>query len=233
MLGGEGRFRADFTPQRLEFGYLRYQTVISGTILESTVSVNRQTDGRLDQNRPFDVLQTELSVVTATGLEVMATKTAGEHILTAGMEVYDERVDASRTFSLDGFTNPVRPRFPDDSRYTSLGLFLLDELSVGRLNISGGARYSRFRYKADASKNIINGIVVVPSSTETFDDITMKPRYHVVDRGPGNRVRPRCPWLPRALHIRPQRARPHRRRLRDLTRQRDNAWLTNRQLLGT
>ena len=173
LLGGEGRFRADFTPQRLEFGYLRYQTVISGTILESTVSVNRQTDGRLDQNRPFDVLQTELSVVTATGLEVMATKTAGEHILTAGMEVYDERVDASRTFSLDGVTNPVRPRFPDDSRYTSLGLFLLDELSVGRLNISGGARYSRFRYKADASKNIINGIVVVPSSTETFDDITM------------------------------------------------------------
>jgi len=49
LLGGDGLFRSAFDPQRLHFGYLRYQRGATGAFaaVQGTVSVNQQQDDRL------------------------------------------------------------------------------------------------------------------------------------------------------------------------------------------
>ncbi len=174
LLGGDGRVRADFEPQRLLFGYLRYERVFRDTFFDATVSINDQLDGRIDQRRPTSAVRRERNGVTAFGFESAVSRTLGNHLPTLGVELYHERVDASRSETLAGVTQPVRARFPDGSRYTSFGLFALDDLHAagGRLQLSVGGRYSAFRYRARASDNVIGGVPVVPDAEATFDDVT-------------------------------------------------------------
>lgn len=176
LLGGDGRVRADFTPQRLLFGYARYQTSFRETFFDATVSVNRQVDGRVDQRRPTDPISREESGVTAVGLESSATTLLGDHLLAVGLELYDEHVDAWETTTDAGVTNFVRPRFPDGARYTSFGLFATDEWGLlgDRLQLTAGTRFSAFRYAARAADNIIDGVPVVEDATETNSDLTFE-----------------------------------------------------------
>jgi len=174
LLGGDGRVVADFDPQQLTFGYLRYARFFASGFLEVTLSLNRQTDGRRDQRRPTDSLRTEHNRDTALGIEVIGSKTLGSHLFSGGIETYDEDVDASRTETSDGIAVAVRPRIPNGATYRSFGIFVLDEWSAvdDRLLLSGGARYSAFRYRARSADNIINGEAVVPDTRATFDDLT-------------------------------------------------------------
>lgn len=173
-LGGDGRVRADFTPQRLGFGYLRYERFFADTFVEATLSLNTQTDGRRDQRRPTSRLREEQNSDTVWGLEVTGSKVLDRHLLTGGLEIYRDSVDASRFETADGITSPVRPRVPNGARYTSFGLFLLDEWSAleGRLRVSGGARFSAFDYRARAADNVIGGEPVVPDTDASFTDVT-------------------------------------------------------------
>ena len=54
ILGGDGLFRSEFDPQRLGFGYVRYQRNATGpfAVLQGTFSFNQQQDDRLEQARP-------------------------------------------------------------------------------------------------------------------------------------------------------------------------------------
>ncbi|MFQ5745142.1 MAG: TonB-dependent receptor domain-containing protein [Acidobacteriota bacterium] len=175
LLGGDGRFRADFTPQRLEFGYLRYQDIFGDVLFQSTFSVNRQTDGRRSQTRPSSNLRRERNGVTSIGYETTASFSADAHLFSFGGEVFDEFLDTEKLETTpSGRTFPVRARFPNGARYTSVGIFLLDEWAAlpGRLQVSAGTRFSSFHFRADASDNLIDGEPVVPSSRETFTDLT-------------------------------------------------------------
>lgn len=174
LLGGDGRVVADFDPQQLTFGYLRYGRFSANAFLEVTLSLNRQTDGRRDQRRASDSLRTERNEDTAIGIEVIGSKTLGSHLFSGGIELYDEKVDAWRMQTSDGNAVAVRPRVPNGATYRSLGFFALDEWSAvdGRLLVSGGARYSAFRYRARSADNIINGADQVPDTRATFDDLT-------------------------------------------------------------
>lgn len=175
LLGGEGRVLASFGPQRLGFGYLRYERFLAETLLESTVSVNRQTDGRRDQRRPTSAIRDEKNSVTALGLETSVSTDLSSHLVSAGFEIYDERVDAERFETSNGVTEQIRGRFPDQARYTSLGVFLLDDFQAAsnRLNVALGARFSAFRYAVRAADNILNGAALVPDSTQNFNDLTL------------------------------------------------------------
>ncbi len=174
LLGGDGRLVAEFDPQQLTFGYLRYSRFFTNEFLEVTLSLNRQTDGRRDQRRPTDSLRTERNQDTALGIEVIGSKTFASHLLSGGVEVYDEDVDAARAQTSNGISVAVRPRVPNGATYRSLGFFVLDEWTAvgGRLLFSGGARYSAFRYRARSVDNIIGGEALVPDTQATFDDLT-------------------------------------------------------------
>ena len=175
LLGGDGRNIAAFKPQILDFGYARYQDVIGNDIfIEATYSVNRQTDGREDQRFPDSTLRIEENSVTAFGYEFMASSNAGEHLLSMGAEVYDEYIDSFRDEARGGEVTPVRPRVPNGSRYTSFGVFILDDWTAvaDRVQLTGGVRFSHFRAATNAEDNIIDGVPVVPTTKETFSDIT-------------------------------------------------------------
>ncbi len=175
LLGGEGRHIAAFKPQVLDFGYARYQDVVADDVfVEATFSVNRQTDGREDQRFSDSTLRIEESAVTAYGYEFMASSSASDHLISMGAEVYDEYVNSFRDEIKDGNVLPVRARVPNGSRYTSLGVFVLDDWALleDRMQLTGGVRFSYFRAATSAADNIIDGEPVVPDSEESFSDIT-------------------------------------------------------------
>jgi len=175
LVGGDGRNVAAFKPQILDFGYVRYQDVVRDDVfVEATFSINRQTDGREDQSRPGATLRIEQNAVTAFGYEFMASTSAEAHLLSLGAEVYDEYVDSFRDEVRPGSITPVRPRVPDGSRYTSAGVFFLDDWTAieDRMQVIGGVRFSYFRAATFAEDNIIDGEPVVPDSSATFSDVT-------------------------------------------------------------
>jgi outer membrane receptor protein involved in Fe transport len=174
LLGGDGRVRADFVPQRLTFGYVRYEKFFADTFIEAKVSLNTQTDGRRDQRRPTSALRIEENSDTVWGFEFNGSKSLDSHLLTGGVEVYRDSVDAVRSETSDGITESVRPRVPNGARYTSFGVFVLDEWSTldSRLRISGGLRFSAFEYTARASDNVVAGQMAVPDTEASFTDVT-------------------------------------------------------------
>lgn len=175
LLGGDGRMRADFRPQQLGFGYARYQDIFGEVLFESTFSANRQTDGRASQTRLTSDLSEELNRATSIGYQASASLSTGPHLVTVGGEVYDDFVDSSETeTTTDGETTPVRGRYPNGARYTSIGLFVLDEWSAipRRLQVSGGLRFSSFHFRTEAEDNLIGGVPVVPTASESFTDLT-------------------------------------------------------------
>ncbi len=174
LLGGDGRVRADFVPQRLNFGYVRYERFFTDTFVEAKISLNQQTDGRRDQRRPTSTLRVEQSSDTVWGLEVNGSKSLETHLVTGGIEVYRDTVDAVRAETSSGVTNAVRPRVPNGATYTSFGVFLLDEWTTinRRLRVSGGVRFSTFAYSARAADNVIAGLELVPDTEANFTDLT-------------------------------------------------------------
>lgn len=180
LLGGQGRVAADFDPQTLTFGYLRYDQYFADTFFEVTASYNRQTDGRFDQRRPTSTPSRELNSDSVLGLETTVSRGFGPHLLTAGAEVYRDEVDAYLADVVDGVEVPVRPGVPDGANYTSLGFFAMDEWSTlgDRLQVSGGLRYSAFWYSARAADNVIDGVPTVPDADESFDDLTFNLGAH-------------------------------------------------------
>ncbi|MCL6480241.1 MAG: TonB-dependent receptor [Firmicutes bacterium] len=179
LLGGEGRLLHNFGPQRLGFGYVRYQRLDAGALrsLEATFAINRQTDGQTTQARLTSARENEISRVTAFGYRLStAWAPIARHAITAGGEFYDEFVDG-RAFSRapGGVPEPIRPRFPNGTRYQSLGLYLSDDWEAlpQRLFFEVGTRFSYFRYRSFAAKNVfLDGRPTVPDATETFTDLT-------------------------------------------------------------
>ena len=179
LLGGDGNLRSELLPQRLSFAYARYQKLGAGRLrnLEATFSVNRQTDGGIAQTRPSTALEDELQRVTALGYTLATSwAPARRHSLVAGAEFYDEFVFGRRTSTPPGGpAQAVRPRFPNGTRYASLGLYLSDDWEVipEKMRVDAGLRFSFFRFRSRADKNVFAaGVPTVPDSTERFTDMT-------------------------------------------------------------
>lgn len=157
VIGGDGLYRSAFDPQRLDFGYLRYDRAQTGPFnaVQGTFSINRQEDDRLEQTLPTALRDTENASVTAFGYQGQATTlVARTHALTFGGEIYDEYIDASRVQFLDNpsRTNTLRPEIPDGTRYTSTSVFVQDstEVLAGRASLRGGLRYGNFSFRTKA-----------------------------------------------------------------------------------
>ena len=153
-LGGDGRYRSEFEPQQLDFGYIRYQKGQMGWLdgWSASLSLNRQQDGRLEQSHPKSTIERQEGRVLAVGYQVRGARViAGRHALTFGGELYDEYIAAARTFQdpVTDLLTTVRPRIPDGTRYTSSGLFLqtASEIVPGRLTLRAGIRHGYFLFR--------------------------------------------------------------------------------------
>jgi hemoglobin/transferrin/lactoferrin receptor protein len=176
VIGGDGLYRSAFDPQRLDFGYLRYDRAQTGPFnaVQGTFSINRQEDDRLEQTLPTALRDTEQASVTAYGYQGQATTLAArKHALTFGGEVYDEYIDTARVQFLDNPSRQVtlRPEIPDGTRYTSTSVFVQDstEVLAGRVSLRGGLRYGNFsfRTKAQPAFNVMDEEVT--SDAVTFN----------------------------------------------------------------
>ncbi len=182
--GGNGDLIHAFDPQILDFFYLRYEKQGLGWLdtLSGTFSYNSQRDDRTTQGGAGNFLapiDDEFNDVDVFGYQVQATTHIGSrHSLVFGGEIFDEYIDSSRTRldPLSGTRRAVRPRFPDDSRYTTFGVFYQHgvELIPHRLRVQGGLRYSAFNFRtfADANLRDPSGQPLVPDFSTTLQDVT-------------------------------------------------------------
>ena len=149
--GGEGLFRSEITPQRLDLGVLRYERgstpVIDG--FRASVSINRQEDGTLEQARPAARVDSDRTITTALGFQADATKKFRGIDAIFGGDIYDEKIDAWRWQTTGGVSAAIRPLIPDDTRFRSAGLFAQASSREirRRLSLRGGLRYNTYRYQ--------------------------------------------------------------------------------------
>ena len=179
-LGGDGRYRSEFKPQRLDFGYIRYQQGQTGWLdgWSASLSLNRQQDGRLEQSHPNSRIERQEGRVLAIGYQVRGARViADRHALAFGGELYDEYIAAARTLqdpSTELLTT-VRPRIPDGTRYTSSGLFLqtASEIVPGRLTFRAGIRHGYFLFRTRSAPKFNVRSQRIPVNALTFHSGTV------------------------------------------------------------
>jgi hemoglobin/transferrin/lactoferrin receptor protein len=174
ILGGDGVFRSEFDPQRLGFGYLRYQRNATRPFaaLQGTFSVNQQQDDRLEQLRPSAAYDTETARTRALGYAAQGTLQPWRgHVVTTGAELFDESVATSRNRWQVGSASPQRPEIPDGAGYSSAAIFVQDSASLldGRLGLRAGLRGGWFTYDAPADLALGVNAERVRTSAVTFN----------------------------------------------------------------
>ncbi len=166
LWGGLGRLRSDFDPQRLQFGYARYERLGVGPLdwVSGTFSVNGQDDGSARQGLRFtDRVVRDDVRVDALGYALQAgARLADRHNLVFGGEIYDESVDARRdeTVPQTGVIEQKRPLYPNGSGYRTSGVFIQDVVDLVRgdqgsaLTAHLGGRFTRVNVTTDAASNV-------------------------------------------------------------------------------
>jgi outer membrane receptor protein involved in Fe transport len=162
LWGGLGRLRSDFSPQTLDFFYARYEKLRLGPLdsLSATFSVNAQGDGSVRQGlNATDVVISDRSRVIAYGYSALGTAHWGRRqALVFGVEVYDERIRASRaeTDPQSGIAVEKRALYPNGSRYATWGFYAQDtfEIRRGRLWARAGGRLTLVDFRAFADHNV-------------------------------------------------------------------------------
>src|SRR5215217_2773909 len=189
--GGIGNLLNSFDPQILNFFTARYDRIGAGPFdsISSIFSYNGQRDDRRSQsiNNAQGLrsrISDEFNLTRAFGYQAQAsTRVKRTHSLTFGAELYDERITSRKQdFSFSNatlaFTNvaDVRARFPNGSKYRTLGVFAQDVASLipRRLTAHLGIRYSLFNFSQFSADNPLDagGRPTVPDLQESFDDVT-------------------------------------------------------------
>lgn len=170
LWGGLGRMLSTFEPQRLHFGYLRWERLESYGLdrLSATYSVNRQTDGGSRQGLvSTGPITTDLNTALAHGASVQAAKSWSPNgTLVAGSDMYRETIGSTR--SVAGAS--ARPLFPDQSHYTLSGAFAhaAQSFARSRLRAAGGLRYSHAAFDSPGQPAFGSA-----ESKQSFPDLTM------------------------------------------------------------
>lgn len=189
--GGIGNLLNSFDPQVLDFFTARYDRLGAGPFdsISSIFSYNGQRDDRRSQsiNNAQGLrsrISDEFNLTRSFGYQAQAgMRVRRNHSLTFGAEFYDEHITSRKQdFSFSnatlGFTTvaDVRARFPNGSRYRTLGVFAQDiaTLVPQRLTAHLGVRYSLFKFSQSSADNPLDaaGRPTVPDLKESFDDVT-------------------------------------------------------------
>lgn len=182
-LGGDGNLIADLRNLMLDFGYVRYLRQNLG-IFDSgsfTASYNAQREERVNQGGQGDPraqIVSQYERTRALGFNFYVTKQIGSrNALVIGGDVYRERIRApASTFSFTTNTaTPSRPRVPDNSRYTSGGIYVQDTFDAipDRLKLTGALRLSGASYRARAADNLsLTGTPLLPDDSFRTGDFS-------------------------------------------------------------
>ena len=174
-MGGNGRYRSEFGPQRLDFGFVRFESARQAFFDEvsATLSVNRQDDGRLEQARPGQRIDSQVNTTTAVGYSAQATRSWTPRARTLiGGEFFDESIDGSRTFNEpNGSVVRARPDIPDGTTYATTGLYLQQTLDLvpNTLTLRGGLRYGHFSFKTTRDDTLGVPAMDIPVSDTTYN----------------------------------------------------------------
>ena len=174
-MGGNGRYRSEFGPQRLDFGFVRFESARQAFFDEvsATLSVNRQDDGRLEQARPGQRIDSQVNTTTAIGYSAQATRAWTPRFRTlAGGEFFDETIDGSRTFlEPNGSIVRARPDIPNGTKYTTTGLYVQQtaDLIPNTLTLRGGLRYGHFNFTSTRDDSLGVPAMDIPVSDTTFN----------------------------------------------------------------
>jgi len=168
LVPGFGQTRPDnveflFMPQQRRFSQLRY--VMSNPLaLADRIDVHLGWQTTVDDRttREFGTTNREIenNASTLRGVTAVATKSVGDHHVSYGMELYQDRVDSfrKRENSTTGVISARPARYPDGSTMDSLAFFVTDDWRIApRFELAGGLRYSRFDIDLPP---VINGIGV-------------------------------------------------------------------------
>lgn len=170
LWGGLGRMLSTFEPQRLHFGYARWERLESFGLdrLSATYSVNRQTDGGSRQGLSSSgVITTDWNAVTAQGITGQAVKSwSSDGTLVAGADHIRESIGSIRTVA----AAPARPLYPDQSNYSLSGAFIhaAQSFAASRLRAAGGLRYTRAAFDSPGQPRFGSA-----ASAQSFNDLTM------------------------------------------------------------
>lgn len=140
-----------FNPQRRQLAYARLEGFYDYSLLKSvqlTASWQRQTEGRQSQRNNNPTAIYERDETTTTGLTLLATGEPARYWrMQNGMDWYYDRVGSNRqdVNTQTGVATPKRGLYPDGATMSSLALFSLHTLTLNRLTLTAGGRYSAFQ----------------------------------------------------------------------------------------
>ncbi len=170
LWGGQGRLLSTFEPQRLHFGYLRWERLddLGLDRVSATYSVNHQTDGGSRQGLlSSGAITSERNSVNAQGFSVQAAKSwSPSGTVVAGGETFRETIGSMRTTG--GLA--TRPLYPDQTNYSLSGAFAhaAKSFAASRLRAAGGLRWTRAGFNS-LGQPAFGSI----AGAQTFHDLTM------------------------------------------------------------
>lgn len=176
----------DFDQERNLY-YLQYQWDSQGGIIDklrSGVSFQRQGE---DEDRVLGtgVRQYSAFVVETYGAFLQAGKSTPLGYFTAGVEYYYDNVNSSRhdTSAAGVVTSYDRGPIADEADYGTLGIYLQDEIHLGRLDITPGVRFTRATVDAKEIDPFPGLGADVPGLHDSYQAVTGSLRllYHVTD----------------------------------------------------
>ncbi|GAB4338890.1 MAG: TonB-dependent receptor [Calditrichia bacterium] len=160
----DGYYLWEYEPQERLLCYTTYRQELQNSLFSDwqiSFSLHRQLEGRRSQKQLTTSLKVEEDEVWTPGLSLQSHLARGKHLITGGAEVYSDFVESKRKFRAPGQSEweyDLRGRYPDEARYTSLGIFVQDEWHYLRnLHFIGGLRYSRFQTAFN-----LNGAGILP-----------------------------------------------------------------------
>jgi len=152
VLGTKAKF--NYEPQSKALTYLEYRASALHTVLfddlKLNLSYNRQREGEEIIERATPTSETrELTDIGTLGFTGQFSRHLGDmHQLSYGFDHYRDRYD-TRKRRLDlaaGTESVLTPGTPDGATYTTSGLYLQDEISLGsQTQLVPGVRYARFK----------------------------------------------------------------------------------------
>ena len=146
-IGGNGRYRSEFGPQVLDFGFVRYESARQSLVRRGVGHRLGEPPGRraFEQQRPGQRIDQQANTTTAFGYAAQATDRIFRHASRAlfGGEVFDEHIDGpAHLLEPNGTTVRARPDIPDDTSYRSIGLFWQQDADLIPNRLVGARRHS-------------------------------------------------------------------------------------------
>lgn len=140
----------EMDPQQRNLAYARLNSEVNGGFLKSltaTASWQNTTEGRNSIKKGSDLLRREDDEVHTLGFSAEALLSSHEIWSgIAGLEVYSDRVNSSRTDTDLKFHGAVSKRglYPDGATMTSLAAFTIHTLDLPKWIVTAGTRFNAF-----------------------------------------------------------------------------------------